>query len=82
MHVGLLEDSQIKRGEEKEPDTLGEAFEQSGASQESFENVLNVKVTVIMNIVLCHLLSFLTQPTIVQTWLYLRRNRTRNGWSS
>ena len=50
MHVGLLDDSQVKRGEEKEQDTLGEAFEQSGASQESFENVLNVKVIVIITI--------------------------------
>ena len=50
MHVGLLEDSQVKRVEEKEQDTPGEASEQSGVPQESFENVLNVKVTVIINI--------------------------------
>ena len=50
MHVGLLEDSQVKRGEEKEQDTRGEASEESGFPQESFENVLNVKVTVIINI--------------------------------
>ena len=50
MHVGLLEDSQVKRGEEKEQDTPGEASEESGVPQESFENVLNVKVTVIINI--------------------------------
>ena len=50
MHVSLLDDSQVKRGEEKEQDTPREAVEQTGATQESFENVLNAKVTVIINI--------------------------------
>ena len=50
MHVSLLDPSQVKKGEEKRKDTPAGVVKQTGPAREISENVLNVKVTVIINI--------------------------------
>ena len=50
MHVSLLDQSQVKKVEEKRKDTLAREVEATRPAGEISENVLNVKVTVIINI--------------------------------
>ena len=50
MHVSLLDQSQVKKGEEKRKDTLARVVKETAPAGEISENVLNVKVTVIINI--------------------------------
>ena len=51
MHVSLLDQSQVKKGEEKRKETPWEEVKQTRPTKEISENVLNAKVTVIINIV-------------------------------
>ena len=50
MHVSLLDQSQVKKVEEKRKDTLAGVVKATGPAREISENVLNVKVTVVINI--------------------------------
>ena len=64
MHVSLLDQSQVKKVEEKRKDTLAREVEATRPAGEISENVLNVKVTVVINIKFVTLHHFyLNQPT-------------------
>ena len=81
MHVCLLDQSQVKKVKKKRKDTLAREVEATRPAGEISENVLNVKVTVVINIKSVTLHSFyLNQPT-PSHGCNCEENRTRSGWS-